>query len=71
VALHRMLLAQTPNWSSPQLIDTRLTFAYNKTSLQPDEKEATMFLGAAGIYTLIGIVVAICLILYVFAKKVK
>lgn len=30
-----------------------------------------MFLGAAGIYTLIGIVVAICLILYVFAKKVK
>ncbi len=30
-----------------------------------------MFLGAVGIYTLIGIVVAICLILYAFAKQVK
>lgn len=30
-----------------------------------------MFLGAVGIYTLIGIVVAICLILYAFAKRVK
>jgi len=30
-----------------------------------------MFLGAVGIYALIGVVVAICLILYVFAKKVK
>lgn len=30
-----------------------------------------MFLGAVGIYTLIGIIVAICLILYVFAKNVK
>ncbi len=30
-----------------------------------------MFLGAVGIYTLIGIVVTICVILYVFAKKVK
>lgn len=30
-----------------------------------------MFLGAIGIYTLIGVVVVICAILYVFAKKVK
>jgi hypothetical protein len=30
-----------------------------------------MFFGAVGIYTLIGVVVAICLILYVFAKRVK
>lgn len=30
-----------------------------------------MFLGAVGIYTPIGIVVAICLILYAFAKQVK
>ena len=30
-----------------------------------------MFLGAVGIYALIGVVVAICVILYVFAKKVK
>jgi uncharacterized membrane protein YgaE (UPF0421/DUF939 family) len=30
-----------------------------------------MFLGAVGIYTLIGVIVAICVILYVFAKKVK
>jgi hypothetical protein len=30
-----------------------------------------MFLGALGIYTLIGVVVAICVILYAFAKKVK
>lgn len=29
------------------------------------------FLGSAGIYTLIGIVVAICVILYAFAKNVK
>ncbi len=34
-------------------------------------EEATMFLGAVGIYALIGVVVAICVILYVFAKKVK
>jgi hypothetical protein len=33
--------------------------------------EATMFFGAVGIYALIGVVVAICLILYVFAKRVK
>jgi hypothetical protein len=30
-----------------------------------------MFLGAIGIYTLIGVVVVICVILYVLAKKVK
>ncbi len=30
-----------------------------------------MFLGAVGIYTLIVVVVTICVILYVFAKKVK
>lgn len=30
-----------------------------------------MFFGAVGIYALIGVVVAICLILYVFAKRVK
>ncbi len=30
-----------------------------------------MFLGAVGIYTLIGVVVAICVILYLFAIKVK
>jgi hypothetical protein len=30
-----------------------------------------MFFGAVGIYTLIGVVVAICLILYEFAKRVK
>lgn len=30
-----------------------------------------MFLGAGGIYTLIGILVVICIILYAFAKKVK
>ncbi len=30
-----------------------------------------MFIGAVGIYTLIGILIAICAILYVFAKQVK
>ena len=30
-----------------------------------------MFLGAVGIYALIGIVAVICVILYVFAKIVK
>lgn len=30
-----------------------------------------MFLGAVGIYTLIGIIVVICAILYGFAIKVK
>lgn len=30
-----------------------------------------MFLGASGIYALLGILVAICIILYMFAKKVK
>jgi hypothetical protein len=30
-----------------------------------------MFLGVIGIYTLIGVVVVICVILYVLAKKVK
>lgn len=30
-----------------------------------------MFLGAIGIYTLIGVVIAICVILYFFAKHVK
>lgn len=30
-----------------------------------------MFLGAVGIYTLIGILAAICVILYAFAKHVK
>lgn len=30
-----------------------------------------MFIGAVGIYTLIGILIAICAILYAFAKQVK
>lgn len=30
-----------------------------------------MFQGAIGIYALIGIVAVICVILYIFAKKVK
>jgi hypothetical protein len=29
------------------------------------------FFGSVGIYTLIGILIVICLILYAFAKKVK
>lgn len=35
-----------------------------------DDKENSM-LGAVGIYTLIGIVIVICAILYWFAKNVK
>lgn len=30
-----------------------------------------MFFGASGIYALIGILIVICIILYVFAKQVK
>ncbi len=30
-----------------------------------------MFFGAIGIYTLIGVVAVICVVLYVFAKNVK
>lgn len=30
-----------------------------------------MFLGAGGIYTLVGILLVICILLYVFAKNVK
>ncbi|SDK70773.1 hypothetical protein SAMN05192566_2149 [Methylophilus rhizosphaerae] len=30
-----------------------------------------MFLGAIGIYALIGVVAVICIVLYAFAKKVK